>query len=40
MWNFLILVLNDRNGDNFGVAVASSSKHERPSVKLLILGYE
>ena len=27
------MVLNYRNVDNFGVAVASSSKHERPSVK-------
>ena len=32
-WNLLIMVLNCRNVDNFGVAVASSSKRERPSVK-------
>ena len=31
----LILVLNYRNGDNFDVAVASSSKRERPSVKIV-----
>ena len=30
----LIFVLNYRNGDNFDVAVASSSKHKRPSVKI------
>ena len=31
---FAIFVLNYRNGDNFDVAVAPSSKHKRPSVKI------